>query len=153
MRNPSKQTAIDECVRQFEATLQRMALRMVESSLRLELERRGKRLNARARKAPSERAAPTRELSQPVVPSPTVHETSPVRAGRKTTWTRDAITEQLMTFLMGGTAIDAAFISRHGPRGLVAAAKKEFGRFEAAMNVASLRVSQLHPDGAPRRHR
>jgi hypothetical protein len=53
--------------------------------------------------------------------------------------------------LVGGTTIDAAFVTRHGPAGLVAAARKVFGRFDAALNVASLHVSKMYPDGAPAR--
>jgi hypothetical protein len=53
--------------------------------------------------------------------------------------------------MLSGTAIDAAFVTRHGPPGLVAAARRVFGRFEAALNVAGLRVSELYPDGPPQR--
>ena len=43
--------------------------------------------------------------------------------------------------------IDASFVKRHGPPGLVAAAVREFGRFDAALNVASLQIARLYPDG------
>ena len=46
---------------------------------------------------------------------------------------------------------DAAFVTRHGPPGLAAAARKIFGRFDAALNVAALHVSKQFPDGPPPR--
>jgi hypothetical protein len=48
-----------------------------------------------------------------------------------------------------GTVLDASFLTRHGPPGLVAATRRVFGRFDAAMNVAALHVSKLQPDGPP----
>jgi len=47
--------------------------------------------------------------------------------------------------------VDASFLTRHGPPGLVAATKRIFGRFEAAMNVVALHQSKTHAgDPAPR---
>jgi hypothetical protein len=151
MRDESTHDAIGGRVRQFEASVQRMALDMVETIFRQELERLEQGLRGRSVKASPKRVTPKRTSQQPAVPAPSVQEATPVRSGRKAAWTREAIIEQLVMFLVGKTAVDAAFISRHGPRGLVAAARKVFGRFEAAMNVASLRVSQLYPDGPPNR--
>jgi hypothetical protein len=72
--------------------------------------------------------------------------------GRKrVAWTREAIIEELATWMMGGTAIDATFVTRHGPPGLVAATRRIFGRFDAALNVAGLHLSKLYPDGPPAR--
>jgi hypothetical protein len=53
--------------------------------------------------------------------------------------------------MLSGTAIDATFVTRHGPPGLVAATRRIFGRFDAALNVAALHVSKLYPDGPPAR--
>jgi hypothetical protein len=73
-------------------------------------------------------------------------------SGRKRVpWTRERIINELTTWMSNGTAIDAQFMSRHGPPGLVAAARRVFGRFEAALNVAALQVSKLYPDGPPAR--
>jgi hypothetical protein len=47
------------------------------------------------------------------------------------------------------TTIDAAFMARHGPRGLVAAARKIFGRFEAAMNLTALHLSKVSAENPP----
>ncbi|HSR99613.1 MAG TPA: hypothetical protein VLM79_21320 [Kofleriaceae bacterium] len=66
-------------------------------------------------------------------------------------WTRDNIVTELATWLLGGTVIDAAFMTRHGPKGLVAAARRVFGRFDAALNVAALHNAKLYPEGPPTR--
>jgi hypothetical protein len=65
-------------------------------------------------------------------------------------WTRDSIVSELATWMLSGTAIDAAFVTRYGPPGLVAAARRLFGRFDAALNVAALHISKLYPDGPPK---
>jgi hypothetical protein len=66
-------------------------------------------------------------------------------------WTRDNIVTELAAWLLGGTAFDAAFMTRHGPKGLVAAARRVFGRFDAALNVAALHNAKLYPEGPPTR--
>lgn len=73
--------------------------------------------------------------------------------GRKRVpWTREAIINELASWMLSGTAIDATFVQRYGPPGLVAAARRIFGRFDAALNVAGLHVSKLYPDGPPNRN-
>ncbi|HEX3763555.1 MAG TPA: hypothetical protein VHW23_32890 [Kofleriaceae bacterium] len=69
----------------------------------------------------------------------------------RTRWTRETITTELATWLLSGTAIDAQFMTRHGPKGLVAAIRRVFGRFEAALNVAALHNAKLYPEGPPTR--
>ena len=77
---------------------------------------------------------------------------APPASGRKrVTWTRETIVSELANWMVSGTAIDAPFMTRHGPPGLVAAIRRVFGRFEAALNVAALHVSKLYPDGPPAR--
>ena len=71
--------------------------------------------------------------------------------GKRVKWTREAIIDELAKWILSGTAIDASFVKRHGAPGLVPATLRIFGRFDAAMNVASLHVSKLYPDGAPAR--
>jgi hypothetical protein len=91
--------------------------------------------------------------------APTAPDTAPRDAaasaggnGRKRTpWTREAVIEELASWMASGTAIDAAFVARHGPPGLVAATRRIFGRFDAALNVAGLHFSKLYPDGPPTR--
>jgi hypothetical protein len=69
--------------------------------------------------------------------------------GKRRKWTRDAIIEELARWLVNSNAVDASFVTRHGPPGLAAAARRVFGRFDAALNVASLHVARLYPDGPP----
>lgn len=66
-------------------------------------------------------------------------------------WTRDTIISELATWMLSGTAIDAQFMTRHGPKGLVAAIRRVFGRFDAALNLAALHNSKLYPEGPPSR--
>ena len=73
------------------------------------------------------------------------------RGRKRVPWTREAIIKELASWMSSGTAIDATFVTRHGPPGLVAATRRVFGRFEAALNVAGLHVSKLYPDGPPGR--
>jgi hypothetical protein len=90
----------------------------------------------------------------PVVPAPGTPEaapSSPAGGRKRVPWTRESITSELATWMLGGTVIDAQFMTRHGPPGLVAAVRRVFGRFEAALNVAALHVSKLYPDGPPAR--
>lgn len=79
---------------------------------------------------------------RPAVPTPGTRTGAP--------WTRETVIHELATWLASGTVIDAAFMSRHGPKGLVSSTRRLFGRFEAALNVAALHVSKLYPDGPPR---
>jgi hypothetical protein len=83
----------------------------------------------------------------------TAEQPSDLIAGRRgrAHWTRDNIVSELATWLLGGTVIDAAFMTRHGPKGLVAAARRVFGRFDAALNVAALHNAKLYPEGPPTR--
>jgi hypothetical protein len=76
---------------------------------------------------------------------------SPATGRKRVAWTRESIISELASWMLSGTAIDASFVARYGPRGLVAATRRVFGRFEAALNVAGLHVSKLYPDGPPDR--
>jgi hypothetical protein len=46
-------------------------------------------------------------------------------------------------------SLDASFLTRRGQAQLVAAARRIFGRFDAALNVANLHLASLYPDGPP----
>jgi hypothetical protein len=87
----------------------------------------------------------------PAAVTPELPPDSPIGGRKRAPWTRESIINELTTWMSNGTAIDAPFMSRHGPRGLVAATRRIFGRFEAALNVAALNVSKLYPDGPPAR--
>jgi len=97
--------------------------------------------------APGTAAAPAAATAPPSEPSPA----APVAGRGRTRWTRETITSELATWLLSGTAIDAQFMTRHGPKGLVAAIRRVFGRFEAALNVAALHNAKLYPEGPPAR--
>jgi hypothetical protein len=71
--------------------------------------------------------------------------------GKRIKWTRDAIIDELARWMVAGTSVDSSFVRRHGPPGLVPAALRIFGRFDAALNVAGLHVAKLYPDGPPAR--
>jgi hypothetical protein len=86
---------------------------------------------------------PGEVASEPPAPEP------PSTGRKRVAWTRETITSELATWMLSGTAIDAQFMTRHGPRGLVAAIRRVFGRFEAALNVAALHLSKQYPDGPP----
>jgi hypothetical protein len=77
---------------------------------------------------------------------------TPAGNRKRVPWTREAIINELATWMLSGTAIDATFVQRYGPPGLVAAARRIFGRFDAALNVAGLHISKLYPDGPPNRN-
>ena len=74
---------------------------------------------------------------------------SEVRGKGSARWTRESVVDELVRWLVSGTSVDAAFLTRHGPRGLVAAARRIFGRFDAALNVAALEIARLYPEGPP----
>ena len=82
----------------------------------------------------------------PPVAEPRQERPTSATSGRtRVRWTRDAIITELASWMTNGSMVDASFMKRHGPPGLVAAALREFGRFDAALNVASLQVARLHP--------
>ncbi|HET7504800.1 MAG TPA: hypothetical protein VFK02_27445 [Kofleriaceae bacterium] len=103
-----------------------------------------------AQPAPPESApAPPAIESQEPSASPAPPAAPPATGRKRPAWTRDSIIEELASFILSGTEIDATFVQRHGPPGLVAAARRIFGRFDAALNVAGLHVSKLYPEGPP----
>jgi len=99
------------------------------------------------------RAAASASVAATAPSAQTARDQPPDRpAGRKRVpWTREAIVNELATWMLSGTSIDATFVTRHGPPGLVAASRRIFGRFDAALNVAALHLSRLYPDGPPAR--
>jgi hypothetical protein len=96
--------------------------------------------------APDAAAGASASATPATAPAPSA---APATGRTRTSWTRESIINELATWMAGGTVIDAAFVRRHGPPGLVAATRRVFGRFEAGLNVAALHVSKLYPDGPP----
>lgn len=150
MMRSDNPTALTDEVARFQAEVRRLALAAVQAIIKEELERKRAALPA-AR--PSPRASKAREqIALPLPAVPAAPSAAPASAGKKRVqWTHESIIHELATWMSSGTAIDAAFVSRHGPPGLVPAARRIFGRFEAALNVAGLHVSKLNPDGPPPR--
>ena len=177
MRHPDPRAALTDEVARFQAEIRRLALAAAHEILRQELDRRLARLAAPARRRallaqvepaaprsparepPRAAAAPPTEPAarEPVATALAAHGPGNGRGegrgeGKKRSpWTREAIIEELASWMASGTAIDAAFVARHGPPGLVAATRRIFGRFDAALNVAGLHFSKLYPDGPPSR--
>jgi hypothetical protein len=178
MRHSDPRAALTDEVARFQAEIRRLALAAAHEILRQELDRRLARLAAPARRRallarpePAPRP-PAREPPREAPPAPAPVEAAarePVtavpagngpgngpgngrgEAKKRSPWTREAIIEELASWMASGTAIDAAFVARHGPPGLVAATRRIFGRFDAALNVAGLHFSKLYPDGPPSR--
>jgi hypothetical protein len=179
MRRPANRTVLTDEVARFQAEVQRLAISAAHAILQQELDRRLAKLKpARSRSQKPDRtdttavassvipvarvpaaAAPATEAPATEAPATEAlapeapREQPPDRpTGRKRIpWTREAIINELASWMLSGTAIDATFVTRHGPPGLVAATRRIFGRFDAALNVAGLHVSKLYPDGPPAR--
>jgi hypothetical protein len=172
MRRSDDRAALTDVVARFQAEVRELALAIVQAVIKQELERKlAKRPPARTRRASRTDSAPTKQrnaapatgeqLTLPIgaptnapaaAPAPTTPPATTATGTRKRVpWTREAIINELATWMLSGTAIDATFVRRYGPPGLVAAARRVFGRFDAALNVAGLHVSKLYPDGPPQR--
>jgi hypothetical protein len=181
MRHSDPRAALTDVVAQFQAEIRRLALAAAHEILRQELDRRLARLAAPARRRallahvepvvprPPAREPPREASAAPAEPAAREPVAAPtavhgpgngrgegrgegrVESKKRSPWTREAIIEELASWMASGTAIDAAFVARHGPPGLVAATRRIFGRFDAALNVAGLHFSKLYPDGPPSR--
>lgn len=69
--------------------------------------------------------------------------TSAQRSSKRIVWTADSVIDALVPFVKSRMEVDASFVKRHGPKGLVAAAIRFFGRYPAALNRASLHAAKL----------
>jgi hypothetical protein len=65
-------------------------------------------------------------------------------------WTRDRVVDELADWLLAMPGLDAASVARRGGGTLVQAARREFGRFEAAIAAASVALARRFPDGVPK---
>jgi hypothetical protein len=162
MTRSDSRTALSDELARFQDEVRQLAMAAAREIVRQELDRRLARLARGAGRpapvVPRPRKQPP-AVTAPAEPAPeaTTAAEQPAAAaaaptdGRKRGWTRESIVNELASWMVSGTAIDAAFVTRHGPPGLVAAARRIFGRFEAALNVAGLQVEKLYPDGPPKR--
>jgi hypothetical protein len=157
MTGPDHRAALTDVVERFQAKVRELALAAVRVVLEQELERKqARRKPARASVEIDDRtdAAPAPPPAAPA-PAAVIVDAQPKEPPLPTTksgriaWTRETIVSELAKSMSSGTEIDAAFLTRYGPPGLVAAARRVFGRFDAAMNVAALHFSNLYPDGPP----
>jgi hypothetical protein len=159
VRPPKRKSGRAERVPQLELQLARAAERQLDLDLPRDKRAAAAGRDAQATPAPAppvEAASPAPVASpasaangapRPVPAAPAPAATASPPAGRKRTqWTREAIVHELASWMSKGTAIDAQFMTRHGPRGLVAATRRIFGRFDAALNVAALHISKMQPD-------
>jgi hypothetical protein len=155
MTGPDHRAALTDEVERFQAKVRQLALAAVREVLEQELERKlAKRRSTRSSPELVQRAEPAAPPPEANAPEPAAEDAAPKPAaaptkGGRVPWTRETIVSELASHMTSGTEIDAAFLTRHGPPGLVAAARRVFGRFEAAMNVAALHFSNLYPDGPP----
>ncbi|TMQ04710.1 MAG: hypothetical protein E6J90_45405 [Deltaproteobacteria bacterium] len=163
--HPDDHAALTDQVARFETEIRELALAAVRAIVEKELERRAKQPRGRpARTADRADAAPAARprdqagsaAAQEPAPaaaagSPEATPGVPSHKRKRIPWTRESIVSELATWMLSGTAIDAAFVARHGPPGLVAAARRIFGRFEAALNVAGLHASKIAPEEPPAR--
>jgi hypothetical protein len=156
MTGPDHRAALTDEVARFQAKVRELALAAVRVVLEQELERKlAKRKSPRASVEIDERADAAPAAPAAPAPEPASADVQPKEPALPTTksgriaWTRETIVSELASCMSSGTEIDAAFLTRYGPPGLVAAARRVFGRFDAAMNVAALHFSNLNPDGPP----
>jgi hypothetical protein len=142
---------IEEIAR-FEHELRQAALELVRAVL-LEESARRDRADATSAAAPRRRGRPTAvhtPAADATAPEPLPPAKPAVPPARKRQiWTREMVVDELATWLLSGTVVEAAFLNRHGRPGLVPAAKRIFGRFDAALNAANLHLAQRYPEGIP----
>jgi hypothetical protein len=154
MTGPDHRAALTDEVERFQAKVRQLALAAVREVLEQELERKLAKRRSTRSSPEVQRAEPAAPPPEASAPEPAAEDAAPKPAaaptkGGRVAWTRETIVSELASHMTSGTEIDAAFLTRHGPPGLVAAARRVFGRFEAAMNVAALHFSNLYPDGPP----
>ena len=162
MRRSNNHPVLTDAVARFQAEVSRLAFDAVREIVRRELERRPAAPArpprvARRRAAPVPRVEAPAPAPAPVTAAPPPPPPSPAADGasasgrKRVPWTRESVVDELTKWMLSGTSIDATFVKRHGPPGLVAATRRIFGRFEAALNVAGLNISKLYPEGPPNR--
>ncbi len=139
-------------VGRFESELRQLANELVQNVLAIEFQRA---LKAAAMKAPKQRKRrKTRNTAAPMAKgmpkSPIVSAASLSREAKPADveppqlpreWTREVVIAELGLWLINSKDVDVSFLKRHGPRGLVDAAKRIFGRFDAALNAANLAIA------------
>lgn len=139
MPGKSRRLALAESVDRFEVELRQLAIELARKIIEAEFARvlaDWQKTKPRRRRRAAHRAVP--EVTES---SASMHSSAPKESGRVPgDWTRDAVISELGQWLTS-KELDPAFLKRHGPRGLVEAAKRIFGRFDAALNAANLAIA------------
>jgi hypothetical protein len=152
---------VEELISRFARDIEALVRTQVRAEITRALEACFAEQASRAR-APGEgtrprRRAPAAVLEDkpvaPAAPPVEVAAAAPDSPGKRRGWTREAVVAELATWLLTGTVIEASFLTKHGKPGLVAAARKHFGRFDAALNAANVHLAHKHPEGPPTANR
>jgi hypothetical protein len=140
---------LDAQVNRLENAVRELAVALLRAVLAEELSNHlaSGRLSTRSSTKKAELVPATTRAETPS-PAPAQEPKSALNGARRA-WTRDRVIEELAEWLLTGQAVEAAFVTRHGRPGLAAAAKRIFGRFDAALNAANLHLARQHPDGLP----
>lgn len=133
--------AMDEAIEAFEQGVGALAMDIVRAVLQQEYEQR----------LAAGEGQPAEDVVEPAPVEETPEVAPPPPSNKRQVWTRESVIEELATWLLTSPSVEASFITRHGRRGLVGNAKKIFGRFDAALNAANLRIAQKYPEGPPSR--
>ncbi|MCE9576704.1 MAG: hypothetical protein K8W52_26395 [Deltaproteobacteria bacterium] len=144
-------TDLAACVGDFSAELEQLAWAIAREVVAIELSHRApaaplpKPRRAKAAPAPAIEAPPIEVVEPPPA--------EPVAAPRgRRPWTRERVIEELARWLIELPGLDAPSLRRRKQGALVDAARREFGRFEAALNASNLALAQKYPDGIPKAH-
>jgi hypothetical protein len=97
-------------------------------------------------------AAPVEAIVVEAAPPADAAPAAPAKKGRPA-WTKERVVEELGNWIIQDPVIDAATLTRRNQSALVAAARRLFGRFDAALNAANLHLAELYPDGPPSKRR
>jgi len=143
MSRKPRQFLLEQSVDSFEAELRRLATDLARSVLEAEFARVTTPIKVMERKRRRRASAPKSpalvNVTAGSAPESSPSTTKPARSSTK--WTRDAVISELGRWLIASKNLDMSFLKRHGPRGLVDAAKRFFGRFDAALNAANLAIA------------
>jgi len=149
MASTSAADRMTEELARFEVALRDTALAIVREVIARELARRDDDDDEAEDEDDEEAEDDAAPVDEPVAVAPARAAVAapPKRPG----WTRETVIAELATWLLSGTTVEASFVKRYGQPGLAAAAKRIFGRFDAALNAANLNLAQRFPDGPPKK--
>lgn len=142
---------LEQTVERFEAQLRQVVAELAQGILEAEFARMSMASTPAKIATPKRRRARSAATSRGKTSSAPAPSIQPVdHATAEGAWTRESIVQELGRWLTTSRNLDAAFLRRHGPRGLVDAAKRNFGRFDAALNAANLAIAAKMRGNPPR---